>query len=225
MAAFWGKTMIVACSNYNCEARIDRVYSIVKKNKNNFCCKKCKCEFEKYNNELEKTNLIGQKFGKLEVLEFDCINRWRSYKFKCKCSCGKIISMSNISLKKGDNPSCINCRGREYVGEVGGEYFSMIRNKAKKRNIPFEITKSDIWEKFLGQGRKCVYSGLELCWKNGSDGENGTASVDRKDSKIGYTKENIQIVHKHINKMKLDHSSEYFLQLCTLIHNHNQNKI
>ena len=46
-----------------------------------------------------------------------------------------------------------------------------------------------------------------------------TASLDRIDSSKGYTIDNIQWLHKDINKMKWDFSQEKFLELCKKIVN------
>ena len=46
-----------------------------------------------------------------------------------------------------------------------------------------------------------------------------TASLDRIDSSKGYTKSNIQWVHKDINKMKSDFSMLRFLELCYAVLN------
>ena len=52
----------------------------------------------------------------------------------------------------------------------------------------------------------------------------GTASLDRIDSTKGYTKNNIQWVHKTINKMKNVLHDEEFIQWCNLIANYNKEK-
>ena len=45
----------------------------------------------------------------------------------------------------------------------------------------------------------------------------GTASLDRKNSNLDYTKENIQWVHKDVNYMKMSLNEKYFIKLCKLI--------
>ncbi len=47
-----------------------------------------------------------------------------------------------------------------------------------------------------------------------------TASLDRIDSSKGYTKDNIQWVHKHVNLMKHKFDQKYFVDICKLIANH-----
>lgn len=45
----------------------------------------------------------------------------------------------------------------------------------------------------------------------------GTASPDRIDSSLGYTKDNVQWVHKDVNTIKWDLSHDRFVKLCKTI--------
>lgn len=74
----------------------------------------------------------------------------------------------------------------------------------------------DLWNLFEKQERKCAMTGLGLTLR-GYGKPPGTASVDRIDSSKGYTKDNIQWVHKDVNKMKMDFTKEYFIEVCRLI--------
>lgn len=47
-----------------------------------------------------------------------------------------------------------------------------------------------------------------------------TASLDRINSNLGYEPNNVQWVHKDINKMKLDYNQQYFINMCTYVVNH-----
>lgn len=47
-----------------------------------------------------------------------------------------------------------------------------------------------------------------------------TASLDRIDSNKGYNKENIQWVHKYINKMKMDFNQDYYIEMCRKVSNY-----
>ena len=44
-----------------------------------------------------------------------------------------------------------------------------------------------------------------------------TATVDKIDPINGYTRDNVQLLHKDINRMKYTHSKGYLLELCELI--------
>ena len=92
-------------------------------------------------------------------------------------------------------------------GEISGKYWSSLRKNAKKRNIQIKVTIEEAWEIFLKQNKRCFYTGLKITHKkylkriNNKDIYSlGTASLDRKNSSLDYTKDNIQWVHKDVNK-------------------------
>lgn len=110
-----------------------------------------------------------------------------------------------------------NWRGH---GEISGAYWCSIRSRAPGRNLDFSITIEEAWEVFLKQNRKCVYSGLELIFATKivfPARTEQTASIDRIDSDKGYIPNNIQWVHKDVNKMKQFFTDERFKELCLLI--------
>lgn len=51
------------------------------------------------------TDLTGQQFGRLKVLEYKGIDKKGSY-WKCQCSCGKIVICSADNLQRGKTKSC-----------------------------------------------------------------------------------------------------------------------
>lgn len=108
-------------------------------------------------------------------------------------------------------------------GQISGRFFGGIKDNAKKRNLIFDISLEYLWDLFLKQNRKCVYSGLLLTLpitSNKEDFKLATASVDRIDSSIGYIVGNVQWVHKNINEMKWNMTEGEFLYYCELIYNH-----
>ncbi len=54
-----------------------------------------------------KNNLIGQKFGKLKVLEYNGEGKWL-----CQCECGKQSNVKTNSLKSGKTKSCGCLKGQ-----------------------------------------------------------------------------------------------------------------
>lgn len=102
--------------------------------------------------------------------------------------------------------------------EVSQSYFYTLKYgaKYKKDNRLFEITIEDIWDQYIKQGGVCALSGLPIEFNPYfiRDGRKQTASVDRIDSAIGYTKSNIQIIHKDINWMKNVFNQDYFIETC-----------
>ena len=135
------------------------------------------------------------------------------YVYKCICDCGNIKEILGASLLNGRTKTCghkkfgsenHNWRGFE---EIPGRYIYSLRTNAEKRSLEFSISLEDIWKKYLEQDIKISF--LE-------NAEN-KASVDRINSSIGYTPDNIQIVHLDINRMKYNFSQEKFMKLCKLV--------
>lgn len=118
---------------------------------------------------------------------------------------------------------------RKHHDELCGSLLSKIRSGIKQRTkngrvIEFNITLSDIWNQFIKQNKKCAISGIELSFpKNNPEylKYEWTASVDRIDSNKGYTVDNIQIVHKKINIIKFDMSTEELISWCKIIMENN----
>jgi hypothetical protein len=100
---------------------------------------------------------------------------------------------------------------------------------SRKRNLEFKITIQDAWKQYLKQKGKCAISGVDIklarCYarviKNGDKKLTQTASLDRIDSSKGYLKNNIQWVHKLINRMKMDMSQNDFFNWCKIIYKYN----
>lgn len=151
----------------------------------------------------------------------------------CQCICGKIVSRKHKYLRDNKNIdrnfSC-GCYNKLYqignkshrwngYGDISGSYFKRLKHDAYKRNIDVQITIKDLWELFISQKGKCALSGEPLSFnKNHSKHyKSQTASVDRIDSSKGYTKDNIQWIHKEINTTKWHFNQEYFLNICALV--------
>lgn len=103
-------------------------------------------------------------------------------------------------------------------GEISGAFFYRLKTGANKRNLDFDITIEYIWGLFLQQSRKCALSGVDIQFsKKNIDKSNTTASLDRINSSKGYTIDNIQWIHKDLNKMKTNFKQEDFIQWCKII--------
>lgn len=86
---------------------------------------------------------------------------------------------------------------------------------AETREIQWALSVEDIWELYRSQDGVCALSGLPIGWAE--VGQQHTASIDRIDSKQGYTLDNVQLVHKDINMMKQSFKQEQFVNLCRMI--------
>lgn len=156
----------------------------------------------------------------------------RFYKVQCN-NCKRIFDKTTYSIGQ-QRCQCYKTQKGAWNysghGELPMVYFSSCKAGAISRGFEFCITIEDMWNKFLEQDKKCALTGLPLnmernykMWKK--DKEVMTASLDRIDSTKGYTLDNIQWVHKHINVMKMDLDQEYFIKLCKLVTKKSKNGV
>lgn len=176
-----------------------------------------------------KKDLTGLKFGKLLVLEVHSRSRNGHIRWKCRCDCGREHDVLSTHLISGKitNCGCVLYRGRQSklwkgYGEISGNQWGNIKRGANgtkgRRELTFNISIEDAWELYLAQNKKCAISGLDIWFRNTDTQKHSTtASLDRINSDKGYTKDNVQWVHKDINRMKNSFNQEYFINLCKII--------
>lgn len=133
------------------------------------------------------------------------------------------LQRHNITISGNNRYSHTNSGRWCGYGEISGKIFTSIKHSAKKRNIEFNITIEYIWELFQKQNSKCALTHLPLAFGQYRKSET-TASLDRIDSNQGYIVGNLQWVHKTVNIMKSDMSTEEFLTWCALITEVNNNE-
>lgn len=168
---------------------------------------------------------VGQRFTRLVVLDPACERKKNRIYAKVECDCGRIVLKRVHNLLIGDAKSC-GCLTRETGpgnrdwsghGEISGEYFSRMRCTARLQKREWKVTIQELWDLFLQQGRRCRLSGLDLSFGDKEAGVRPTASLDRIDSRRGYTIDNVQWTHKFINVMKSNHDIRLFVELCTAV--------
>lgn len=168
---------------------------------------------------------VGQKFNQLEILKIT--THKSGYAFcLCKCDCGKTKKIRLDSVYSGNTKSCgcINFisgkDNKRYLGyeEIHNDMWKRISSSPHYFTKPSNITRKFIWELFLKQNRKCALSGIEIVFAVGRKNQkNTTASLDRIDSTKGYTKDNVQWVHKNVNSMKTNYKQSDFINWCHTI--------
>jgi hypothetical protein len=171
----------------------------------------------------------GDLFSKLTFIEQSSTESNKIGRYLCQC--GKEIECKNRSVIDGNKKSCgcsstytIRHENEELLGGKVGLSYILNRtkqrcNRPNKRVIQFDIVIDDLVAQWDSQNGKCVYTGVELKLKSFSQEyylEN-QASLDRIDSNLGYTRDNIQFVSKDINFMKIDLCESEFVELCGLI--------
>lgn len=112
------------------------------------------------------------------------------------------------------------------VGDLTGTYFTYLRKKARERKLEFLVTKEELWDLFERQKHKCALSGVlitlstKINSQHNVDRTEHTASLDRIDNTKGYTIDNVQWVHKTVNRMRGQYSIDEYVEWCKKITNH-----
>lgn len=162
----------------------------------------------------------GQTFYdyKIVSLEHDRFPNGRSKRVAevCCIHCSKTKKINLQTILAGE----VGCRCRtqkliKHKPKDPKRYFKGLRDNAIRPDRggvkEFSITLDDIIDKWEQQDRKCIYSGVPVSF------EDGSLSVDRKVNTIGYTLDNIQIVHRTVNYMKNEIDEETFVKFCCQI--------
>lgn len=148
----------------------------------------------------------------------------KNAKFRCEfCNMIFITTPERVITKHTKSCGCVSIGKRKGSENISHTLFSHIMRGAKSRNITFDVS-LDFLEKLLKQqqfkcalsGRllKCGYSSLQDC----------TLSLDRIDSSIGYTENNVQWVHKNVNLAKQSMSNQEFIKMCIDIYRNQYDK-
>lgn len=186
-----------------------------------------------------KLDLTGKIFGRLKVIEFEeykKIGRHRFPYWKVECSCGvkksvrqnSLVSMKLFScgclldeFRKNILPALTSKRNSIAEGESSlNNIICNYKNRAKKNNINFDLTKED-FRKLTKQ--KCHYCGVEPSQKFNKKYFNGHYiynGIDRKDNTIGYTIDNSLPCCGICNKAKRDLTYDKFISWIKIVKNH-----
>ncbi len=98
----------------------------------------------------------------------------------------------------------------------------ILQRKAEVRGICFQITIEQAWDMFLLQNRRCALSGVELVFDRSRKSRKTTASFDRIDSSKCYRLDNVQWIHKRLQRIKLDLDQQELISWCNLIADHSR---
>lgn len=187
-----------------------------------------------------RTDLTGQRFGRLIVLEFMPDEKIKG-SWLCKCDCGKEKVILDCSLKSGGTKSCgclqkeqmsLKMTGQKYTkgntytrGNYGESSFNSIlksyKSSSKRRNYEFSLSEEQF--KILTK-QNCFYCGKEpssIINSKTCYGEYIYNGIDRVNNKEGYTLENCVPCCKICNIMKGILNKEEFLNQNKQIYEYN----
>lgn len=169
----------------------------------------------------------GQKIDHITILSDDFVYDNGRYKLHYACDCGnEELRREDLFLKR-KLKTCSKCSKKNnyperrksrmsFVNGIHSRILYKIQQDAKRRNIEYLITTEELLKKFSEQFGKCPYTGIKLQLLNISMNETN-ASLDRIDSKLPYTYDNVEWVFKPINIMKNAFSKDEFVNVCFMI--------
>lgn len=178
--------------------------------------------------------MIDQIFGRLKVKSLSHVDKkYRHKVWICECTCGTIKSISGISLRRGHTKSC-GCLHKEIMRSKSGHnklgygdsnswsLFSTYKKESKIREISFEID----YEDFLKLTKQnCEYCGIEpkqIHKKDETYGEYIYNGLDRVDSNLNYTFNNVVPCCKTCNYAKRLMSVDEFYDWIDRVYNKRQ---
>jgi len=187
-------------------------------------------------------DITGKKFGNLEVLrmEQDPSRKDGMWFAICKCHvCGRTDYRAKpywIKGKYGSHTKSCGCdktyfkkqTGRNSskfrgYGEMSSHYVSSSERRAHKLKLNFDLDAEFLWKLYEKQDHKCALSGVPISFPPVNKlRARGTISLDRIDSNEGYTRNNVQWVHKNVNLMKMYLSQEVFIDFCKKVCHHSR---
>ena len=143
----------------------------------------------------------------------------QSSRYECICNCGNTCIVEGVKLKTGHTKTCGCSRNAKKDAQLSLIYNSY-KTRASKIKIDFKLTKEKFQEIIKSN---CNYCGIppnnKLKHKFATITEdyfyNG---VDRINSDLGYTLNNVVPCCEQCNRMKLDWSREEFLNKVSQIY-------
>ncbi len=178
--------------------------------------------------KFQHIDITDKVFGRLRVIRrLGCDKHGNAF-WLCKCECGNEKRISSASLRRGMTLSC-GCLGRERRKEAtclpngvsaSHRLFRMYIKGARERKLEFSIVR----ETFLELTKKpCYYCGIQPSQSVQGRGQNGAYiynGIDRIDSGLGYTSDNVVPCCGNCNEMKMERSVVDFLEHISRIYKH-----
>lgn len=167
--------------------------------KENVTCENCGITFKKVKKEITRSLKLGRK----------------QY---CSLSCSKktkdnLEHWEKVRLK--DNISSLNPFNRKDEYTIFRPHLRRANQRNKFCDLTLEQLK-EVWDKQQGI---CIYSKVKLISSNYNERNNPiyTMSLDRINSEIGYTKNNIQFVSVAMNHLKHSMTHEQMLEILNIL--------
>jgi len=163
-----------------------------------------------------QTQQIGDIFGKLKIVSLYKVEKMRRWKAECICECGNTKHTYIRYLQRGTVTSCGCDIDRSHFGLPIGEaalnsLISTYKQNAKQKGISFELSREKCIELFQENCYFCGKPPSKIHKKHNVKGGYTYSSIDRIDSSLGYTVNNVASCCTECNMLKLNRNNEEFL--------------
>lgn len=140
---------------------------------------------------------------------------YASNKVTCKKCVSDRVKSRYLNLSEQEKKEYLN-RSAKWQEDNFFQYrFLQAKVRAKRKNISLEIDADFLKELWNKQEGKCFFSNIKMK-KDGTG--NYTGSLDRINSNMGYTKENVVFVLSIVNSMKNSLSENEFFNLIEVLY-------
>jgi len=174
-----------------------------------------------------RLNLVGQRFGRLLVLDDAGTRRKSSNRAEslwlCQCDCGNKKVITGTNLRTGDATSC-GCYNIERIVETKtinpvdykiNRIMGIYQRGARARNLPFDLGRDDILELIEANCHYCGAKPSNVARPHGKDIP--YQGIDRKDNSLGYFRENCVPCCWKCNCMKKTMNHNEYIEHCRLV--------
>ena len=94
---------------------------------------------------------------------------------------------------------------------------NFIRHLLSYKKRSETLTIEEVMVIYTNQNGKCALSGVEMAFTQSGGKCPTNISIDRIDSSLGYSKDNVQLVCSLVNTMKMQYSKEELIKWCKAI--------
>ena len=122
----------------------------------------------------------------------------------------------NKLCKSCSNKKTDNCHRGWHRG-IRISWYNKFKTGAETRGLEWSLTLDIVADLMEFQNSKCALTGWSIEFPENGSTQKAPASLDRIDSKKGYTKDNTQLLTRQVNMMKQQYSQEEFIAVCKAV--------
>lgn len=160
-----------------------------------------------------KLDLTGRQYGELLVLEQHSRSAVGASRWRCRCSCGRIVIVQLSNLQSGNSKRCRYCARPKSLNGTLSHVLAMRRHSARERGLEWTIPVELGRELLLAP---CFYCGAPPfhAEKFAQERQHVYGGLDRIDSNRGYAPDNVRPCCKYCNFAKHRMSEQEFAAWC-----------